>query len=179
MTGYIYTRRKSRNLLKVKRNHRPVLHPGHVCALVAKWAWISTYLDHVNRILGLGTLTQHTSSNAASSAKGRADMCFVSTASRGTPVASVRLLFHMTTSRLEFTVTGMRVHVGTGWLGDKAQALTHECWSGTFPEKQLQRGWRDAVQIPRITRNLHGGRYGRHPNPVDILRITRNCHCGQ
>ena len=136
--------------------------------------WVVTH-----RLLGPDTLTQHTCSNAASSVKGRAEMCCDSTASPGTLVASVRPLLHMTTSRLEFTVTGMRVYVGTGWLGDKAQALTHECWSCAFPEKQLQRGWRDAVQIPRITRNRHCERYGRHPNPVNILHITRNCPCGR
>ena len=132
-----------------------------------------------HRLLGPDTLTQHTWSNAASSVKGRAEMCCDSTASPGTLVDSVRPLLHMTTSRLEFTVTGMRVYVGTGWLGDKAQALTHECWNGAFPEKQLQRGWRDAVRIPRITRNRHCGRCKRHLNPVNTLRSTRNYPCGQ
>ena len=147
------------------------VHRRRLQAVFNDKAWV---VNH--RLLGSDTLTQHTWSNAASSVKGRAEMYCDSTASPGTLVASVRPLLHMTTSRLEFTVTGMRVYVGTGWLGDKAQALTHECWSGTFPEKQLQRGWRDAVRIQRITRNRHCGRY--HPNTVNILRIPRNCHCG-
>ena len=93
-------------------------------------------VDH--RLLVPDTLTYHTWSNAASSVKRRAEMCCDSTAFLGRLVASVRLLFHMTTSRLEFTVTGMGVYVGTCWVGNKARALTDECWSCTFHEKQLQ-----------------------------------------
>ena len=65
-----------------------------------------------------GTLSQHTSSNAASSMKGRAERCCDSAASLGRLVASARPLLHVTTSRLEFTVTGvgvcMLVHVQFG-----------------------------------------------------------------
>ena len=85
-------------------------------------------------------LTQRTSSNAASSMKGRAEMCCDSAASLGTLVDSARPLLHMITSRLEFTVTGMGVYVGTCSVWDKARGLTDECWSGTLREQQLQRG---------------------------------------
>ena len=153
-----YARRGSQENL-AKHYHRPVLQDIFACLLSSEFSPANAfksgealpiltdralYKPHsmiskafvVNhRLLGPDTLTQHTCSNAASSVKGRAEMCCDSTASPGTLVASVRPLLHMTTSRLEFTVTGMRVYVGTGWLGDKAQALTHECWSCAFPEK--------------------------------------------
>ena len=95
---------------------------------------MSTYLNHVNRcqcsrrlpavfndkvlvikhrVFVPDTLTQHTSFNAAASMKGRAEMCCDSAASLGRLVASARPLLHVTTSRLEFTLTGVGVYVGT------------------------------------------------------------------
>ena len=155
---------------------------------------MSTYLDHGKRYqysrhlqawwskhrhLVPDTLTQHTSSNAALSVKGRAEMCCLSTASLGRLVASARPLLHMITSRLELTVMRMGLYVGTCWVGDKARVLTDERWSCTFPEQRLQRGWRDPVQIPRIMRDCLCVRESRQRNPVKTLRIMWNCRRGR
>ena len=155
---------------------------------------MSTYLDQAkryqysrrlqawwskHRLLVPDTLTRHTSFNAALSVKGRAERCCPSTASLGRLVASARPSLHMITSRLELTVMRMGLYVGTCWVGDKARVLTDERWSCTFPEQRLQRGWRDPVQIPRMTRDCLRGRYWRHRKPVKTLRIMRNCRCGR
>ena len=64
------------------------------------------------------SVTRESRSNAASSMKGRAERCCDSAASLGRLVALARPLLHVTTSRLEFTVTGvgvcMLVHVQFG-----------------------------------------------------------------
>ena len=137
-------------------------------------AWWSKH-----RLLVPDTLTRHTSFNAALSVKGRAERCCPSTASLGRLVASARPSLHMTTSRFELTDVRMGLYVGTCWVGDKARVLTDERWSCTFPEQRLQRGRRDPVQIPRMTRNCVRGQGSRHRNPVKTLRIMRKCRCGR